>query len=372
MTHVCLKKMTDDYTRFCREQVITYLGNKRQMLPMFEDMLVAQHKPLTFLDGFSGSGVVSRCAKKYASVLHANDWEEYSRVINTCYLSNPSAKDIARIARDIAELNACRDDPPEIEYMYGNYSPRDDVITAHDRVFYTPRNARIIDGTRERIARLARPEFCLAPLLYAASRHTNTCGYFNSFYKKDGVGAYGGRNADDLARICGEIRLDTPVMYDAPCDVYVHKRDTNALVREMSPVDVAYFDPPYNKHPYGTYYFMLNVIAEWRTDVPVPPNLRGQSDDWQRSAYNSTRGARAAFEDLVEHTRAAQVWVSYSNRGIVSPEEMRETLEKFGPVDVREFTHAPYHKLLGQGSKFRQTPEKKPREHFYVLYRKRK
>ena len=34
----------------------------------------------------------------------------------------------------------------------------------------------------------------------------------------------------------------------------------NELVKEIEPVDLAYFDPPYNQHPYGSNYFMLNII----------------------------------------------------------------------------------------------------------------
>ena len=32
--------------------------------------------------------------------------------------------------------------------------------------------------------------------------------------------------------------------------------------------DLAYFDPPYNQHPYGSNYFMLNTIAKWDFIAP--------------------------------------------------------------------------------------------------------
>lgn len=42
----------------------------------------------SFCDVFSGSGVVSRFVKPYASFIIANDLEDYSKIINECYLSN--------------------------------------------------------------------------------------------------------------------------------------------------------------------------------------------------------------------------------------------------------------------------------------------
>ena len=40
------------------------------------------------LDLFSGSGSVARLMKQHSSFLYANDIEEYSYILNTCYLAN--------------------------------------------------------------------------------------------------------------------------------------------------------------------------------------------------------------------------------------------------------------------------------------------
>ena len=34
--------------------------------------------------------------------------------------------------------------------------------------------------------------------------------------------------------------------------------------REYADLDLAYFDPPYNQHPYGSNYFMLNLLVHYR------------------------------------------------------------------------------------------------------------
>ena len=76
-----------------KEQIITYLGNKRSLLTLIESAILRIKAELgadkiSFADVFSGSGVVSRLAKKHAKMIFANDLESYSRIINECYLSN--------------------------------------------------------------------------------------------------------------------------------------------------------------------------------------------------------------------------------------------------------------------------------------------
>jgi hypothetical protein len=50
---------------------------------------------------------------------------------------------------------------------------------------------------------------------------------------------------------------------------------------------------------------------------------------------------------------------------------MRQILEKFGTVEKKDFCHPTYHKLLGQGDKFREKNVPIVREHFFVLNKKR-
>ncbi|MCL1888068.1 MAG: DNA adenine methylase, partial [Kiritimatiellaeota bacterium] len=83
-------------------QIITYIGNKRALLPFIgrgvkEAQRRLQKDRLCSLDLFSGSGVVARYLKQYSSRLIANDLEDYSRVCNACYLTNASEVDEAEL-----------------------------------------------------------------------------------------------------------------------------------------------------------------------------------------------------------------------------------------------------------------------------------
>jgi adenine-specific DNA-methyltransferase len=210
--------------------------------------------------------------------------------------------------------------------------------------------------------------YILAPLLYESSVKNNTCGYFNSYYKDEGVGKLGGKNANDLGRICKEIKLPYPVLLVNDCEVIVSCEDTNEYVKKMPYVDIAYYDPPYNKHPYGTFYFMLNEIAKWDYTKEVPDNFRGQDDEWKRSDYNSFSKSKRSFENLIANTKAGEIWVSYNNNGIIPIQEMESILKKYGTVEKVDIEHKTYNRLLGQGDKFRTKKNKaKITESLFIL-----
>lgn len=84
--------MKEENKEYLTAQIITYIGNKRQLIRNIEEVkkiagLLGKEK-LVCADIFSGSGIVARMLKKYSSVLIANDLEEYSRLINECYLTD--------------------------------------------------------------------------------------------------------------------------------------------------------------------------------------------------------------------------------------------------------------------------------------------
>ena len=199
---------------YLTEQIITYIGNKRALLsPIEEEVKTIRAKigrqKLRCADLFSGSGIVSRMLKQYSETLIANDRENYSFIINDCYLSNKSSYPQAKcdfLREKIIEL--CRNERrPGI--IAEHYAPQDDnSIRAGERVFYTHENAVLIDTYRALIDKWVTEEglkkFFLAPLITEASIHVNTSGVFKGFYKdkRTGIGCFGasGKNALTRAR----------------------------------------------------------------------------------------------------------------------------------------------------------------------------
>ena len=84
---------------FLTSQIITYIGNKRSLLGFIGDAVAIVKKnlkkeKLDVVDIFSGSGIVSRYMKQHSSKIIANDLEDYSYVLNKCYLSNKNDIDM--------------------------------------------------------------------------------------------------------------------------------------------------------------------------------------------------------------------------------------------------------------------------------------
>ena len=355
--------------QFLQNQLITYIGNKRALLDFIgcgvgEVQKRLGRQKLSCLDLFAGSGIVSRYLKQYASAITVNDLENYSCIINRCYLSNKSKIDLEKLTslhanlckkidRKLALLEKSEGGYKTAGFISELYAPADEnQIEKGERCFYTPYNAAYLDLARQLIEKEVPAElrdFFIAPLLSEASIHANTAGIFKGFYKnsKTGKGQFGGNGRNALSRIRGKIALPFPVFSDYNCKSRVFSCDANTLVQDPALYekayttdglfDLAYFDPPYNQHPYGSNYFMLNLIADYkRPDADNISRVSGIPRDWNRSDYNKKRKVAEVFVELVRNVRARYVLVSFNSEGFIPRDEMIELLSSCGKVEVLE------------------------------------
>ena len=333
----------EENPRFLTEQILTYIGNKRTLLPMIGEALrVVQgelgHPKLKLFDVFAGSGVVSRFFKKSAHCLFVNDLEAYSTICNSCYLTNRSTVDVRELEANLGELKQRIEGNLHSGFITELYAPKDEQnIQKGERVFYTVRNAQFIDTARQEIALLPADiqKFFLAPLLYGASVHNNTSGVFKGFYKnKEGIGQYGGTGRNALTRILGNIELQLPVFSNFECNVVVTQKDALHAALEMpQEVDLAYLDPPYNQHPYGSNYFMLNLILDYQRPEGIS-SVSGIPPGWNHSPYNRRDKALEALTSLIDNLRAKYILLSYNSEGFVHYKELMTALSSLGEVKV--------------------------------------
>ena len=349
-----------------RKQIITYMGNKRKLLDVIEyevnNIKNSINNPINIFDGFSGSGIVSRLLKKHATSLYVNDIEPYSYTINKCYLSNKSDINFDELNSTIDYLNTRRFRKDNLGSISLNYTPNDDNnIKNGERAFFTRENGIIVDNMMSDICNIeiSKRHLYLAPLIMECSIHNNCGGQFNSFYKKDGVGHWGGKYENALNRIKSPIQLNAPIFTPWECNVHILKDDINQVVKTLPQMDITYYDPPYNKHPYGTYYFMLNVINDWNLNMEVPNNVRGQKNDWKRSRFNSLNSADSAMEELIRDTRSNYIIMSYNKDGIINEKRLNDILTKYGSVTKKNLTHGTYNRLIGQASFKRESKNTK-------------
>ena len=250
--------------------MITYIGNKRKLVDKIQDV-VEKLRPSTCADAFSGSGVVSRMLLGHSEKMYVNDLEQYCEVLSKCFLKTPSWADQDDVCKHIENMNMCPDKVGFITELYAS----------NERQFYTPENGRRIDGMLDYIERCV-PEnlkpYCLGPLIVRASIHTNTSGVFKGFHK----GGWGGKGGHAQDRITKRIEVDCPVWLEPHRDVEVHRQDACDFLRDLPKVDLIYLDPPYNQHPYGSNYFMLNLICTNERPHTLS-KVSGIPGDWNKS-----------------------------------------------------------------------------------------
>ncbi|MCX5749038.1 MAG: DNA adenine methylase [Candidatus Saganbacteria bacterium] len=356
-------------------QLITYLGNKRSLLSFLNKGFakvkkILNKEKLVILDGFAGSGSVSRLLKYYAKVLYANDLENYSFTLNRCYLANRSEINVKKLEYYIDILNDRKLSINKPGFISLNYSPKDDMdIKSGERVFYTSKNAQVIDNIRKLIDKDV-PEkyrvFCLASLLVEASIHTNTSGVFKGFHKKNGIGHFGGKGENALSRIKKEITLEVPVFSDIECKVVVLKKDINRLVKDtnLPEFDLVYLDPPYNQHPYGSNYFMLNLINDYK-NFYIQDGVSGITRDWNKSVYNKRHLAEEAMDQLLKNTRAKFIVISYNDEGIIPVKTFKSILSKHGKWKLMSSEYNTY-----RGSRNLRNRNIRVKEMMWVLRKK--
>ena len=332
-------------------QLIPYIGNKRKLLGLINQAVAKTgvSPTSTFLDLFAGSGVVSRMAKKQGFRVISNDWEPYAKEINQCYIGCNSAPAFAYFggyAHAIAQLNAVA---PTEDWITRHLCPADDdhYDIQRERMFYTHSNGMIIDAMRLQLEQWQTDGLLsglersclLAPMLYQACYTSNTSGVFKGFHN-----GWGGQTKTALYRILSQFQLNPAIFHDNGQENVVYRMDAAQLAKQLreggEAVDIAYLDPPYNQHPYGSNYHVLNTITLW--DKPLlSQQIEGRNkaairEDWRterRSPYNHQDAAASAYDVLLQSLDAKFILTSYSTDGMIPLPKLIEACLQRGQTD---------------------------------------
>ena len=278
----------------------------------------------------------------------SNDWEPYAQAINRCYIACNQPPQFAALGgyeKVIEQLNRL---PAKVGWVTEHLCPRDDANydILRDRMFYMRKNGMRIDAIREQIAawkdagRLSdAEEACLlAPLVYQACYRSNTSGVFKGFHN-----GWGGQTKTALYRIATDLRLDVPVFHDNGRENLVFREDAQSLAQRLAAeeIEIAYLDPPYNQHPYGSNYHVLNSVVLWDKPALSRQITRGTKAairlDWRterRSTYNYREEASAAYRRLLDALRARYILTSYSTDGTIPLNAMLQANVARGQVSL--------------------------------------
>ena len=332
---------------FTLQSMLTCIGNKRKLYSFIEDIIKTDIIPkldkqkINILDGFAGSSVISRSLSQYSNKIYSNDLEKYACVMASCFLKTPTKEKKVKIISHINRMNILAKNGPYHEgIITKNYSPKDTFnVQKNERCFYTHKNGLIIDTLRKYIDENVEDElfnYCITPLLIKASINTNTSGVFKGFHKKNGIGSFGGSENIALSRITKDIELDIPIWSSEPFVAEVFQKNMNDLITELpNDIDVTYYDPPYNQHPYSSNYFMLNLIIDNKMPDKIS-KVSGIPTDWNKSDYNYRKSAIISMKNLLSETlkKSKYILLSYNNEGIISLDEWNDILKDY---DIKKY-----------------------------------
>jgi adenine-specific DNA-methyltransferase len=142
------------------------------------------------------------------------------------------------------------------------------------------------------------------------------------------------------------------------------QNDANSAARKVGDLDLAYIDPPYNQHPYGSNYFMLNLLVHYQRPKELS-RVSGIPTDWRRSGYNTKAQSLDLLRDLLHTLDSRFLLVSFNNDGFIKPDTMVALLKQLGSVQVLEMHYNTF-----RGSRNLRARDIHVTEHLFLVERK--
>lgn len=309
---------------------VRYIGSKARVVDQIMEIIGA---PLVgegvFVDAFCGTGVVGGLAADIGWPVRLNDTLLSAVTMAGARLVGRDTAPFIRTGGYEATLATLNELSPERGFVWKEYSPVSLEGAGVERRYFTEENAAKIDAIRLQIedwhsaGYLSDHEYVvlLADLLSAVNAVANIAGTYGCFLR------HWATNALKPLHLVPRTLRDATIPFETyTCDV---------LEVPIGPTDVVYFDPPYTKRQYAAYYHILETVAHG--DEPVVEGITGLRP-WRAKASDFSYKSRAlkAIVHLLDTTRAARIYLSYSSEGHVPRAELAAALGELGDVTFHE------------------------------------
>ncbi|UQE75037.1 Dam family site-specific DNA-(adenine-N6)-methyltransferase [Gordonia sp. PP30] len=308
-----------------------YLGSKRAVLPVLDDVLAALPTPPgTAADLFAGTGVVGESLARAGLAVTFNDLLSSNTTIYRAFFGSGTVRD-ELLCELVGGINDVRAPAP-------NY-----FSTTFAGTYFSDDNARLIGHFRSRIedwtdaGRITEREraVLISSLLYGMDKQAATVGHYDAFRA--------GAAAEQPRLVFG-----LPELEEFSRPHAVTRRDANQLVREQH-WDLVYIDPPYNSRQYGDLYHVLDNVTDWQQG-PVRFKARKMDRRHLKSDYCTT-AALPAFSDLIDALDTSTIVMSYNDTGErgnarsaarLTDDDILSVMGRRGRVEVIDVPHREF------------------------------
>lgn len=308
---------------------LNYIGCKNTLFKTIKSVIlenIPDILKLSFLDLFSGTGIMGFNMSDYCDIVVSNDLEYYSFVINNGLLCCSYSDKLKKIIDDCNILE-------EVEgIVFKNFSPNDSC----ERMFFMPKNAKKTDAIRQYIEKLLKNNdineseyyFLLASLLVSVDKVANTTSVYGAFLKE-----FKHSSQKNLRLL--------PIhekKYDKNNKVYNKKAET--LITEVK-CDVVYMDPPYNNRQYAANYSPLNYIALYDENTVIKGKT-GIIENYNKSLFCNRKRVTEIFNEMIQKINCKYIILSYNDEGIMNFEDIKNILLSKGDLTLYKVKYKRY------------------------------
>ncbi len=203
------------------------------------------------------------------------------------------------------------------------------------RNYFSPFNAKKIDSIRYWVKKL-KEEDCITELEYSLLLH-------NLIMATNNIANISGTYGHYLSKLSG--RANDKILLKPLKILLSEKQSKHTVIQgyaediaSMIKCDVCYIDPPYMKRQYAANYHILETLA--RGDNPIAVGKSGLRP-WrdQYSNFCTKTKIKSSFEKIINKMDCQNFFVSYSEDGLLSFDELISLFSQFGKVETYKFKH---------------------------------
>lgn len=328
---------------------MNYIGSKYKLSNFIKSAIIdvaGEMRDKVFCDLLAGTGAIGRTFKTESKKIIANDFEYYSYVLNRNYIGNHEEIEWFNKVNELENLEGVEG------FVYKNYC----LGSGSKRQYFSDENGKRIDAIRQKIElwktdkKIGEDQyyFLLSTLLESADAVANTASVYGAFLKH-------------LKKSAQKPLTLKPAVFELNEATHeIFNEDANNLIKRIEG-DVLYLDPPYNARQYGSNYHMLNTIA--RYDNFEPKGKTGLRE-YKRSKFCQKGEVSESFKNLIKNADFKYIFLSYNNEGLMSADEVRNILSKYGRYDL---TTIEYQRFKADKTENRNHKATETLEYLHIL-----